>query len=257
MGYIFISYSRKQLYFAESLVSNLQRNGIDTWFDLQDLEIGSQWAKSLENAYSNCDKLILIASEAALASPYVQAEWKKVRRSGKQIIIVLYETIALPNSLRNMPVFDFRMGFRRKLSRLIKYLKGETEKYDRYENKKNLLMKLSAPAIIWMGTLFIFGIVLTFFLFSILFFIGNETYFSQETASISTFSGFSIFILAYIGLPLKKLWSHNISQTELKRMATVSGLLLLSPISFLLLGESVVGEEGIIGTAAVILFILT
>jgi hypothetical protein len=36
-GHTFISYSRKQYYFAESLALNLQDNGVQTWFDMQNL----------------------------------------------------------------------------------------------------------------------------------------------------------------------------------------------------------------------------
>lgn len=42
-GPLFICYSRKQLYFVETLVLTLERMGIATWFDLQKLEPGTDF----------------------------------------------------------------------------------------------------------------------------------------------------------------------------------------------------------------------
>ena len=39
----FLSYSRRQLYFAESLALHLQKGGLDVWFDLQQLQAGKVW----------------------------------------------------------------------------------------------------------------------------------------------------------------------------------------------------------------------
>ena len=83
MGYIFVSYSRKQLYFAESVVLNLERAGFDIWFDLQKLNPGIDWSSTLTDGYSNCDKLVFIASKAAIQSPYVQGGVSQVDRSFK------------------------------------------------------------------------------------------------------------------------------------------------------------------------------
>jgi TIR domain-containing protein len=69
MGYIFMSYSRRQLYFAESVVLNLQRAGLEIWFGLQKLSPGIDLASALKDGYSNCDKLILIASRHPVTVP--------------------------------------------------------------------------------------------------------------------------------------------------------------------------------------------
>jgi hypothetical protein len=43
----FVSYSCRQLYFAESLALHLQKEGIDVWFDLQQLQAGTVWSEGL------------------------------------------------------------------------------------------------------------------------------------------------------------------------------------------------------------------
>ena len=42
--FYFISYSRSQLYFAESVAVELERMKVDVWFDLQQLKTGEDWA---------------------------------------------------------------------------------------------------------------------------------------------------------------------------------------------------------------------
>ncbi|MBL8156567.1 MAG: toll/interleukin-1 receptor domain-containing protein, partial [Anaerolineae bacterium] len=43
----FLSYSRSQYYFAESLVLRLQASGLAVWFDVQQLEPGSDWQRDI------------------------------------------------------------------------------------------------------------------------------------------------------------------------------------------------------------------
>src|SRR6185503_11731289 len=126
MGYIFVSYSRKQLYFAESVALKLQQAGLEIWFDLQKLEPGMDWAAALKDGYGNCEKLVLIASQAAIHSPYVQVEWETALQNGHEVTIVLTEPVVLPESLRNCAVFDARTHFDQTIDALIQYLQGES-----------------------------------------------------------------------------------------------------------------------------------
>jgi TIR domain len=125
MGYTFISYSRKQLYFAESVVLKLQQAGLEIWFDLQKLEPGVNWATKLKDGYTNCEKLLFIASQAAIQSPYVQIEWETALQNGREVIIILAEPMALPESLRSCAIFDARIRFDKIIQELIQYMRGE------------------------------------------------------------------------------------------------------------------------------------
>jgi TIR domain-containing protein len=124
MGYIFISYSRKQLYFAESLVLKLQQAGFEIWFDLQKLEPGVRWANTLAEGYGNCERLVFVASQAAVQSPYVQVEWETALQNGREVLVVLAETVILPESLRNCAIYDASARFDQTLQDLINYLHG-------------------------------------------------------------------------------------------------------------------------------------
>ena len=46
-GTIFISYSRKDYYFAESLALHLKQRGVTVWLDVKDLDPGALWEHDL------------------------------------------------------------------------------------------------------------------------------------------------------------------------------------------------------------------
>jgi hypothetical protein len=86
----FISYSRRQLYFAESLALHLQKENLNIWFDLQQLHAGTVWSDSLKDGISEAKTLVLIVSKASLASEYVEVEWKGVAAKGGQLVLVIF-----------------------------------------------------------------------------------------------------------------------------------------------------------------------
>src|SRR5215471_6408384 len=94
--YLFLSYSRAQLYFAESVALALQNTDISTWFDLQRLDPGTDWQRSIQQALTTCTGLVLIASRESLRSPYVQLEWEAAQAASKPVYLVWYEAVDLP-----------------------------------------------------------------------------------------------------------------------------------------------------------------
>src|SRR5215467_13976409 len=70
----FISYSRKDYYFAESLAFHLARFGVHVWLDVRDLEPGKDWERGLEQALDAATTVVLVASRDSMASPHVRSE---------------------------------------------------------------------------------------------------------------------------------------------------------------------------------------
>ena len=91
---LFLSYSRKELYFAEAIALHLQAAGIKTWFDLQQLEPGCDWSAEIKRGLTVCDGLILLVSRGAAESPYVDEECKHALESGKPIYALIFEAIS-------------------------------------------------------------------------------------------------------------------------------------------------------------------
>ena len=150
MGFTFVSYSRKQLYFAESIALHLQQAGIETWFDLQQLGAGADWATTLKAGYENCERLVLVVSQAALASPYVEVEWDTALKNGREVILVVVEDVDIPEKLYGRPTFDFRGDFDRAMELLASYLTGNLPaQHDPIQPPGRFPVPLQMPPAIW------------------------------------------------------------------------------------------------------------
>ena len=73
----FISYSDKDQLFAERLHADLQDKGVPCWFAPRDLPIGAKIWDAIDEAIRVSDKLLVILSEASIASDWVEAEVSK------------------------------------------------------------------------------------------------------------------------------------------------------------------------------------
>lgn len=107
----FISYSCQQFYFAESLALCLQASGVKTWFDVQRLVPGSDWAQGIQDGLEVATGMVLIASRSALASRYVRSEWQSALATGKPVHVVLFDGVRLPPELADCAVYDLRVRF--------------------------------------------------------------------------------------------------------------------------------------------------
>jgi hypothetical protein len=70
----FISYSSKDQPFAEQLHADLQNKGVRCWFAPHDMRIGAKIIDAIDEAIRLRDKVLLILSEGAMASDWVEGE---------------------------------------------------------------------------------------------------------------------------------------------------------------------------------------
>ena len=70
----FISYSSKDQPFAERLHADLQAKGVRCWFAPHDLPIGAKILDAIDEAIRLRDKVLLVLSEGAIASDWVEGE---------------------------------------------------------------------------------------------------------------------------------------------------------------------------------------
>jgi hypothetical protein len=73
----FISYSSKDQVFADRLHADLQNKGVRCWFAPHDLPIGAKTWDAIDEAIRLRDKLLIILSEASIASDWVEDEVSK------------------------------------------------------------------------------------------------------------------------------------------------------------------------------------
>jgi hypothetical protein len=86
----FISYSANDQVFAERLHADLQNRGVRCWFAPHDLAIGAKIWDAIDEAIHLKDKLLVILSEASIASDWVEDEVNKAyaeERERKQTLL--------------------------------------------------------------------------------------------------------------------------------------------------------------------------
>ena len=86
----FISYSSKDQAFAERLHADLQNKGVRWWFAPHDMRIGAKIIDAIDEAIRLRDKVLLILSEGAIASGWVEGEVTRAldeERIRKQVVL--------------------------------------------------------------------------------------------------------------------------------------------------------------------------
>jgi hypothetical protein len=115
---LFLSYSRQEFYYADSVTAVLQAAGHEVWFDVQQLTPGLDWKEGIARGLHNCDGLLLIASRKSIESPYVASEWQAVQKEGKPVYVLVYEPVVLPPELKPKAVVSGHRRFDHTLRRL-------------------------------------------------------------------------------------------------------------------------------------------
>ena len=145
---IFISYSRRDYYLAESLSLQLVSRGLSAWMDVLELQPGADWERSLFEAIDRCAAFVLVASPAALASPHVRAEWQRALAKGRRVLLLGWHLrVHLPAELQDCEWLDFRGRFAPALGRLVDLLSSPVRHAPRAGAHPGRLLRLP-PAVL-------------------------------------------------------------------------------------------------------------
>ena len=121
---IFLSYSRRETPFVDQLSDRLEDAGAPLWLDYKSLVPAQPWAVQIDNGILQADVFLLVVSQEALASPYVELEWKRAIELGKRVILVIYQAIPLPAALQNCEWVDLRVNFEKGLKQLLQLVQN-------------------------------------------------------------------------------------------------------------------------------------
>jgi hypothetical protein len=167
-SHLFVSYSRQQFYFTESLVLCLQKQGVNVWFDVHRLAPGSDWQQELRAGLDECAGLVLVASRAALASSHVCAEWEAALAAHKPVYVVLFEAVTLPPELRELSLIDCRSQFERKVTLLAQAIRSGAPHHDRRPWPNPLRLPTRLPAALWLVLVSVWSFALSYLALMIL-----------------------------------------------------------------------------------------
>lgn len=120
MATLFLSHTGIDKPFVEKLASDLNRLGIDTWFDKYKIKVGESIFWKVEEGLRESEYFAIVLSPDALKSEWVRAElsaaWDKKMLTGNNAILpILYRDCKLPGLLKSIKYAnftdDYKTGF--------------------------------------------------------------------------------------------------------------------------------------------------
>jgi hypothetical protein len=100
MPRVFISYTRHDLRAVQPLERALQAHDVIVWRDQESLYGGQQWPKAIGEAIAAHDYMLLVWSESAAQSHFVEFEWNSAIALRKTILPCVLDDTPLPPALR-------------------------------------------------------------------------------------------------------------------------------------------------------------
>jgi WD40 repeat protein len=86
MSHIFISYSRKDLDFAQKIVDALAANNLNTWVDWKSIPYGEDWEQEIYGGIEGADAFLFLISPDSVVSQMCNKEIGHAVRNGKRIL---------------------------------------------------------------------------------------------------------------------------------------------------------------------------
>lgn len=88
MSHIFISYSHKDKKYVHKLQKALQDEGFEVWIDDR-IDYGDEWPTIIQRHLDDCDAFIVVLTDNAFQSKWVQNELTRASRKGKPFFPLL------------------------------------------------------------------------------------------------------------------------------------------------------------------------
>jgi WD40 repeat protein len=118
MKRVFISYSRKNVDFAERLARDLSDAGLDVWIDIRKIQAGDSWRDEIFKGINNSEMMVVCLSPDSVASEWVRREIFLARSQHRFIIPVMVKD-CFPEMaqyeetrwLADVQIVDFQDGY--------------------------------------------------------------------------------------------------------------------------------------------------
>jgi WD40 repeat protein len=93
MSHIFISYSRKDLPFAQKIVDALAENDLDTWIDWKSIPKGEDWEQEIYRGIEEADAFLFLISQDSVISQMCNKEIAHAAKNGKRILPIFISNV--------------------------------------------------------------------------------------------------------------------------------------------------------------------
>ncbi len=127
MSHVFISYSRRDVDFANRLVDDLEKVDLSIWFDQKSIDPGANWDAAIEQGLKEAIAVIVIISPDSMTSDNVRNEINFARDSDQRIIPVLYRFAQVFLNLETLNWVDLSSDqlYSKNLTKLLVFLADE------------------------------------------------------------------------------------------------------------------------------------
>jgi hypothetical protein len=108
MKKVFVSYSRKDLTFVKKLADDLQKAGMDVWFDMSDLKGGDHWIKAIQQGIESSQYCIIVLSPDSIESEWVANEYLHAKDSKIKLVPIMHRPCKIPLALKGVQFIDLQ-----------------------------------------------------------------------------------------------------------------------------------------------------
>lgn len=105
---LFISHSSDDPEPTEFIASRLRDAGYRAWVDAESIIGSAAWLREIEAGITACAALVVVMTNAAKASEWVEREILYAFQHKKPVFVTLFEDVIVPISLINLQSTDFR-----------------------------------------------------------------------------------------------------------------------------------------------------
>lgn len=121
---VFISYSHSDAAteFARRLAADLNVHGINAWVDVVEIALGESWERSIRHALRHARAVIVLVSQSAAESRWIEIELREAILRRKKIIPVLIEgdpALIEPLRLDGTSTIDARSDYQQAVITLV------------------------------------------------------------------------------------------------------------------------------------------
>lgn len=136
---VFICHSSRDKATARQLCSSFRANNIEPWIDDEQIAVGDDFVKAMEQALMECDFVTVVLTPNFLIGPWAQEEYRmtlerQVRSGAVRLLPALFETCNLPAFLRSKHYADFRSNIEEGVQSLTRTIKRRYEAKRREES---------------------------------------------------------------------------------------------------------------------------
>ena len=103
MSHIFVSYSRKDIDFADKIVQALAENSLDTWIDWKSIPKGEYWEQEIYRGIEEAEAFLFLISPDSISSQMCNKEIAHAVENNKRILPIVVRNAEVINFLNEIP----------------------------------------------------------------------------------------------------------------------------------------------------------